>query len=78
MNQPQSTIQNLGDECLELEIQIAGKRMEIANLMMEEPGCNHFGFAGERDFWRVRMEFLIAKRSPQQVARMETERGLAA
>ena len=66
--------QTLADECLELQIQTAGKKIEIANLMLLEPGCDYFGQMGERDFWRMQMEALIEKRSPAQIARMEVER----
>ena len=73
----ETAIQKLSDECLELQIQTAGKRMEIANLMMQEPDSDFFGLAGERGFWRMQMEALIAKRSPGRVAQMEIERGIS-
>ena len=64
------------DEFLEPKIQAAWKAMVIANLRMLEPGCDYFSLAGERDFWRMQMETLIAKRSPEQLARMEAKQCL--
>ena len=55
------------DDLRELEIQTAGKRMEILSLMLLEPGCDHFDLSGERAFCRMQMETLIAKRSPAQI-----------
>lgn len=71
-------IQKLSDECLELEIQAAGKQLELANLMIKNPRYEYFGLAGERDLWRMKIESLVAMRSPERIAQMEVERGLAA
>ena len=72
-----NAIDQLLDEFLELEIQTAAKRMEIADHMMHQSGWDYFGFAGDRDHWRLQMEALIAKRSPAQIARMEEKISIA-
>lgn len=71
-------LQTLIDEAVELEISLAGKNIEIANLKLSEPGSDFFYFAGQRDHWARVMRDCINARSPAQVARMEAERGLHA
>ena len=63
--------QIMSDEFLELEIQKFCKKMENSYLMQMETDCDYFSLAGERDFWRMQMEALIAKHSQAQIARME-------
>ena len=53
----------LRDQAHELEIQLAGKRMELSNAMCR-PYCARL--------WLADMERLIAARSPEQKARMAT------
>lgn len=52
-----------------------GREMEAAMARYVESGC--FTDRADADLARRRMEALIRGRSPQQVARMEQERGLA-
>ena len=71
-----SALQKLMDESLELEIQMAGKNIEIANLKMQEGSEPHFYFAGQRDYWAGVLRDCVAMRSPEQVLKMEREAGL--
>lgn len=71
------TLQDLVDQSLELEIAMAAKNIEIANLCLSDPGADYFHFAGQRDYWARVMRDCINARSPQQIARMEAQRELA-
>jgi hypothetical protein len=72
--QPKST-QPLTDSEREAAIVQAGKAIEHYMAEYERTGC--FGARGDADRSRRLMELLIRGRSPEQVARMERERGLA-
>jgi hypothetical protein len=53
----------------------AGQQMLAWMAEYERTGC--FAHRGCADFWRIRMQTLIAGRSAGQVQRMEEARGLA-
>lgn len=72
----QTRLSLLIDEVLELEIQVAGKNVEIYNLRMSEPGCAYFYLAAMRDQWAEVMRDSILARSPAQIARMEAAMGV--
>jgi hypothetical protein len=72
-----TTVADLNDAILEAEIVVAGLKLERAQLLMGEKGCTFHLHAGDRDYWREKMEFAINTRSPAQVQRMEAVRGLA-
>ena len=67
-------IANMTSQELEQHIKHCGALMEGAMAMYQLSGC--FGYKGEADGWRLRMEQAIAARSPAQVAALESERGL--
>jgi hypothetical protein len=73
----QTRLSLLIDEVLELEIQAAGKNVEIYNLRMGEPGCAYFYLAAMRDQWAEVMRDCILARSAGHIARMEREKGLS-
>jgi predicted RNA-binding Zn ribbon-like protein len=64
----------MSDTELERHIQDCGWLMEDAMRRWCETG--DFGYRGEASRWKVLMEEAIKSRSPEQVARMERERGL--
>lgn len=72
----QTRLSLLIDELRELDIQAAGKHVEIYNLRMGEPGCAYFYLAAMRDQWAEVMRDRILARSPAQIDRLEKERGL--
>ncbi len=72
-----AALQKLVDESLELEIVMAGKNIEIANLQMKLGTEPYMYFAGQRDYWAGVLRDCVAMRSPEQVAMMESERGLS-
>ena len=61
---------------LECHIKDCGTLMQQAYARYEVSSC--FSDRGEADRWQLAMTRAIASRSPQQVAAMEAERGLAA
>jgi hypothetical protein len=65
----------MSDAEREAAIVQAGKAIEHYMAEYERTGC--FGARGDADRSRRLMEMLIRGRSPEQVARMERERGLA-
>jgi predicted RNA-binding Zn ribbon-like protein len=65
----------MSDTELERHIQDCGWLMEDAMRRWCETG--DFGYRGEASRWKLLMEEAIKSRSPEQVARMERERGLA-
>ena len=71
-----SALQDLIDEARELEIAWAGKNIEVAQKLLEQPGADHFHCSGQRDHWKLVMSNCINARSPAQIARLEKERGL--
>jgi hypothetical protein len=71
-----TTASDLNDAILEAEIVVAGLKLERAQLLMGEKGCTFHLHAGDRDYWREKMELAIKARSPTQVQRMKL--GLAA
>lgn len=72
----QTRLSLLIDELLELDIQAAGKHVEIYNLRMGEPGCAYFYLAAMRDQWAEVMRDSILARSPAQIAKMEAAIGV--
>ena len=64
----------MNDSELEKHIEDLGLLMVAAYNRYEVSGC--FADRGEADGWRLKMEAAIASRSPAQVARMESKRGL--
>lgn len=70
-------LQKLMDESLELEIQMAGKNIEIAHLQMKLGTEPYMYFAGQRDYWAGVLRDCVAMRSAEQVLRMEQALGLA-
>lgn len=72
----QTRLSLLIDEVHELEIQVAGKNVEIYNLRMGDPGCAYFYLAAMRDQWVEVMRDRILARSPAQIARMEAAMGV--
>lgn len=69
-------LQDLKDELLELEIQMAGVKIEIAYFRLQQRNTAYFYFKGERDHWAFEMARLVKSRSPAQIERMEAARGL--
>ena len=67
---------SLADQERELRIQAHGLLVQAEMLAWEHAGC--FAARGAADFHLMRMEKLIAERSPEVVARMARERGLPA
>lgn len=65
----------MNDSELERHIEDLGLLMVSAYNRYETSGC--FSDRGEADGWRLQMESAIASRSPEQVAKMESDRGLA-
>ena len=65
----------LADQERELRIQAEGLLMQAEMLDWERTG--YLGARARADYHRMRMERLIAERSPETVARMECERGIA-
>lgn len=66
---------DLADQERELRIQAEGLLMQAEMLDWERTG--YLGARAVADYHRMRMERLIAERSPETVAAMERERGLA-
>ena len=64
----------MADSELEAHIKSCGQLMQDAMSRYEQSGC--FSDRGEADYWRIAMESAIKSRSPEQVARMETDRGI--
>lgn len=60
---------------LESHIRDCGRLIEKSMKAWYETGC--FSHRGEADYWKSRMYEAIAARTPETVARMERERGLA-
>jgi hypothetical protein len=65
----------VSDDERELHIKNCGYLMEDAMRRWCETG--DFGFRGEADRWRLLMQEAIRARSPEYVAKLERERGLA-
>jgi hypothetical protein len=65
----------MSDQEREAHIKACGVLMEDAMQRYYETG--DFGHRGEADRWRLLMQEAIKGRSPEQVKRMEQERGLA-
>ncbi len=73
------SIEVIQDSILELEIQLAGKRMELFLSMADSlfySQAQRNQFKAEAQCWRRRMERFIGDRRPQAVAQMEEARGL--
>lgn len=62
------------DAALETHIKACGERMEASWAMWELHG--NFADHGEASYWLGKMQDAIRSRSPEQVARLEQERGL--
>ena len=65
----------ISDEELEQHISHCTHLLELAYERYEVTGC--FGDRGEADRWRIARDEAVKARSPAQVARLETQRGLA-
>jgi hypothetical protein len=66
-----TTVAQHTDIVREIEIAFAGAKVELCHAMLDEEGHDYMGIAGDRDFWRARMEWAIKARSPAQVQRMK-------
>jgi len=64
----------LSDTEREAHIKDCGRLMQEAIQRYEQSG--NFHYRADADAWRILMERAIKGRSPEQVARMEQERGL--
>lgn len=65
----------MNDQEREQHIRDCGVQMQRAMLAYQQSGC--LSDRGEADRFRLLMEEAIRGRSPEYVARLETERGLA-
>lgn len=68
------SIRPMSDAERELHIKDCGDLMQAAMVRYED--SNNFHDRADADAWRMLMEKAIKSRSPEQVARMEKEKGL--
>lgn len=68
------SIRPMSDAERELHIKDCGDLMQAAMVRYED--SNNFHDRADADAWRMLMEKAIKARSPEQVARMEKEKGL--
>jgi len=68
------SIRLMSDAERELHIKDCGDLMQAAMVRYED--SNNFHDRADADAWRMLMEKAIKSRSPEQVARMEKEKGL--
>lgn len=68
------SIRPMSDAERELHIKDCGDLMQAAMVRYED--SNNFHDRADADAWRMLMEKSIKARSPEQVARMEKEKGL--
>lgn len=68
------SIRLMSDQERELHIKDCGELMQAA--MARYEASNNLHDRADADAWRILMEKAIKARSPEQVARMEKEKGL--